>query len=99
MATFSLPGKFIKIKIFISAQNNWAVWKYADTREKIWAIKGIFMLCDNFKHGINVEESFHLSPNFLGSLEISWYLKIFRQFERILYAAQKIQANYEVFKG
>jgi len=48
------------------------------------------MVCDNFKHVINVEESFHSSPKILGSLEISWCLKIFRQFEN-LYAAQKIQ--------
>jgi len=49
------------------------------------------MLCDNFKHVLNVEESFHFSPKKFGQSGNILILENFQAVWENLYAAQKIQ--------
>ncbi len=48
---------------------------------KFFGILGILILLNNYEHLINVEDSCHLCPKFLGILKISSCFKKFGQFE------------------
>jgi hypothetical protein len=50
---------------------------------KFIGILGILTLLNNNRHLTNVENSFHLSPNFWGFLKISSCFRKFGQFENL----------------
>jgi len=74
---FSVPGKVIKVEFFSFLPRKIGHF----LRLEIFLHFESFILPDIYGHFMNVEESFHLCPTILHTLEISSCLKTFGQLE------------------